>query len=245
MQRENDDLQSKYMIKNSDGIVSKKHLVKPIYADDVSKTIDSKISLIENEIKNGLDEIKKHKASVSFFGSARSIPGDKDYESARSLAGRIVNELGYSIITGGGPGIMEAANRGAHENNGSSVGFTIQLPSEQITNNFLTKHLDFHYFFTRKICLTFSAEAFVYFPGGFGTYDELFEILTLVQTEKIRKVPIILFNKEYWSNFITYIKEKMLEGKYIDEIDMGLFTVTDSIEEAIEIIKKVPIKMLP
>jgi uncharacterized protein (TIGR00730 family) len=137
---------------------------------------------------------------------------------------------------------MEAGNRGAHEAGGESLGLTIKLPMEQVTNPFLTEHLDFNYFFSRKVCMTFSAEAFVYFPGGFGTLDELFEILTLVQTGKIPKTPIILFGKKFWKNLDKFIKKNLLKSEKIDKVDLNLYTITDDINEVLEIIKNAPLR---
>ncbi len=137
---------------------------------------------------------------------------------------------------------MEAANRGAFEVDGNSFGFTIQLPKEQRTNPYLNKTINFDYFFTRKVSLTYAAEAYVYFPGGFGTLDELFEILTLVQTKKIVPVPIILFGSYFWNPLEKFITEFLVSKGKIDPRDMSLFTITDSIEEAVEIIKNAPIR---
>ncbi|MDD3003247.1 MAG: LOG family protein, partial [Candidatus Shapirobacteria bacterium] len=126
--------------------------------------------------------------------------------------------------------------------NGRSVGLTINLPMEQVTNPHLTDHLDFKYFFARKVCLSFSAEAYVYFPGGFGTLDELFEILTLVQTEKIAPVPIILFGKRYWKNLDKFIRKNLLKREMIDKTDVNLYTISEDIDEVIDIIKKAPVR---
>ena len=137
---------------------------------------------------------------------------------------------------------MEAANCGASEAEGKSVGLTIRLPKEQIKNGCMNDHMDFYYFFSRKVCLSYAAEAYVYFPGGFGTMDELFEILTLVQTKKIDKVPIILFGKEYWNGLDDFIKEHLLKSEKIEEIDTKLYTITDSMDEVVEIVKNAPIR---
>lgn len=208
----------------------------------LNESINRRLENINLEFKNGFDLIKEISKSVTFFGSARTLENEKEYQNAKTLAKRISTELGYAIITGGGPGIMEAANRGANEASGKSVGLTIKLPSEQVTNKFLNSHLDFEYFFVRKVLLSFSAEAYIYFPGGFGTLDELFEILTLVQTDKINKVPIILFGKKYWKDLDKFIKNNLLKKERIDADDMDLYTITDNMDEIIEIIRQAPIR---
>jgi len=220
---------------------TKNMCTEPLTLSELDEQIKKRINLIQEEFTAAFNIIKGCEKTVSFFGSARTIPSEKDYQNARALAGKIA-QLEYGVVTGGGPGIMEAANRGAHENDGLSVGFTIQLPSEQVTNPYTTTSLDFKYFFTRKVALTYAAEAYVYFPGGFGTMDELFEILTLVQTNKIEPVPIILFGSEYWNPLKKFIEECILQRGKIDPVDMNLFTITDSIDDALEIIKKAPIR---
>jgi uncharacterized protein (TIGR00730 family) len=137
---------------------------------------------------------------------------------------------------------MEAANRGAFEGKGKSLGLNIKLPNEQNSNKYLTEEVDFDYFFTRKVCLTFSAEAYIYFPGGFGTLDELFEILTLIQTGKIEKRPVILVGKDYWNNLDIFIKESLLITEKINEEDTELYTITDNEDEIIELIRNAPIR---
>jgi uncharacterized protein (TIGR00730 family) len=209
---------------------------------EIDNALNEKIETIEEEFKNGFNFIKKHPRSVTFFGSARTPEGDRDYVSARSLAKRISEELNYSVVTGGAIGIMEAANRGAFEAGGQSVGLNIELPHEQHKNEYLTDYMNFHYFFSRKVCLSYSAEAYVYFPGGFGTMDELFEIMTLVQTGKIAKVPIILIGSYFWNNLDKFIKENLLEHGKIDADDVDLYTITDNEDEALEIIKNAPIR---
>src|SRR5690606_36408416 len=164
--------------------------IDPVTIDELEEAIHNRISVIQKEFEDGFHFIKKHPKSVTFFGGARFDNTNPFYQQAVDLAKLLVKER-YTVVTGGGPGIMEAANRGAQEGGGHSLGLTIELPHEQVTNQYVTDHVGFNYFFTRKVCLTFSAEAFVYFPGGFGTLDEFFEILTLVQTKKIPKVPII------------------------------------------------------
>ena len=180
--------------------------------------------------------------SVTFFGSARLREGNPHYDMARRLAARIASELGYAVMTGGGPGIMEAGNRGAKEAGGDSVGLSIELPNEQGTNQYVTDVEEFHYFFSRKVSMTFSAEAYLYFAGGFGTLDEFFEILTLVQTKKIEPVPIILVGKDFWQGLIEYAQNTLLPAGTISESDLDLITVTDDEEEILSIIKNAPIR---
>ncbi|MFM2357286.1 MAG: hypothetical protein RJA61_23 [Candidatus Parcubacteria bacterium] len=222
---------------------NEKHLgLEPLSLSEVHNAIDTRIGAIQKEFKDGFEFLVDHPKSVTFFGSARLPTGDIYYEKARSIAAKIVHALGYSIVTGGGPGIMEAANKGGFEAKGKSLGLTIKLPKEQITNPFLTEEVKFHYFFSRKVCLSFSAEAYLFFPGGFGTLDELFEILTLVQTHKIEKVPVILVGTEYWKALDVFMREQMLAKEMIDKDDVALYHITEDENEIIEIIKNAPIK---
>jgi uncharacterized protein (TIGR00730 family) len=214
-----------------------------ITLEELNKEINERLNIIDEEFKAGFDVIKKYQKSVTVFGSARTLESESDYILARSLTKRIVEELpDYAVVTGGSLGIMEAANRGAHEGGGKSVGLNIKLPHEQSINEYLTDEMDFEYFFTRKVCLAFSAEAYIYFPGGFGTLDELFEMLTLIQTGKVEKRPVILVGKSYWNNLDKFIKENLLTGEKISEGDENLYKITDDEEEIIEIIKKAPIR---
>lgn len=191
------------------------------------------------EFVDGFQFLADLKKTVTFFGSARLNEGTKYYEVAREL-GKKLAKSGYGVITGGGPGIMEAGNRGATEGGGDSIGVNIQLPFEQRINEYVTKGHGFYYFFTRKVMLSFASQAYVYFPGGFGTLDELFEILTLVQTKKIYdKIPIILVGKDFWEDIHKWMSEKLLvQHKTIDADDLKLFTIVDSADEALAIIKK-------
>lgn len=213
----------------------------PLTLPDLESQIKNRIDTISDEFLAGFSLIKDTPKTVTFFGSARTLPTESDYQNAHKLATEIA-KLGYAIVTGGGPGIMEAANRGAFEVDGNSFGLTIQLPKEQTTNPYLNRSLNFEYFFTRKVSLTYAAEAYVYFPGGFGTLDELFEILTLVQTNKIERIPVILFGSYFWNPLESFIREFLIKNGKIDEKDMKLFIITDSIGEALEIIKSAPIR---
>ena len=175
---------------------------------------------------------------VSIFGSARTKPTSTFYKNATKMAYRFVEE-GYGVITGGGLGIMEAANKGAQKAGGRSVGLNIELPKEQGHNKYIDadKLIEFHYFFVRKVALVKYAQAFVFFPGGFGTMDEVFEVLTLVQTKKSDRIPLVFFGKRYWKGLIKWIETTMLNGNNnINKEDMELFIITDDIEEGIEYI---------
>ena len=198
---------------------------------------------INNEIIKGLDFVREHPKSVTFFGSAKFKEDHPYYKKAQSIAKRVVEELGHAVLSGGGPGIMEGANKGASLGGGHSLGMTIELPTEQRINPYVTESIEFYYFFTRKLSLTFSAEAYLYFPGGYGTLDEFFEILTLVQTGKIEKMPIILVGEDYWRPIEKLLKEHLLEKfKTIEDDDLDLFTITDDEDQIIEIIKNAPLR---
>jgi hypothetical protein len=214
----------------------------PLSIEEMHEAARRRITQIRKEFIEGFRFLEKYPASVTFFGSTRFKEGDVYYEQARSLGKRIGEELKYAITTGGGPGIMEAANRGGQEAGAPSLGLNIKLPHEQVLNPYASDSVSFYYFFSRKVCLSFSAEAYIFFPGGFGTMDELFEILTLVQTHKIQKVPIILVGKDYWSVFNTFIKEELLSRATIDEEDQALYTITDDEEAIVEMIRQAPIR---
>jgi uncharacterized protein (TIGR00730 family) len=185
---------------------------------------------IQGEFVHGINALASVGAAVAVFGSARIAESHPLYTAARQL-GRLLAEAGFAVITGGGPGIMEAANRGAHEAGGLSIGCNIELPFEQETNPYLDLAVNFRYFFVRKTMFVKYSESFVIFPGGFGTLDELFEALTLVQTHKIRRFPIILYDSGYWKGLLDWIVETQLEQKTISPEDLNLLIVTDSLEE--------------
>lgn len=194
---------------------------------------------IMSEFVEGFEKLPKVGPCVSIFGSARTAKTNKYYSQAEELAAKLCKE-GFGIITGGGPGIMEAANKGAQSVNGKSVGLNIELPHEQKPNEYIDidKSFDYRFFFVRKVMFVKYAQAFVLFPGGFGTLDELFEVLTLHQTQKIDKVPIILFGSEYWSGLKEWIKNQLEEEKYISLGDNEILQVTDSTSEVIDIINR-------
>lgn len=190
------------------------------------------------EFVDGFEILKKYGLAATFFGSVRLTVGDRYYEEATELAARL-SKIGYTIITGGAAGIMEAANKGGHQAGGASVGLNIRLSDSQAYNGYLTESFMFDHFFVRKVMLTFASRVYLYFPGGYGTLDEFFEIITLVQTQKIQRVPIVLFGKEYWDPIVALLKDHIL-GKYqaIDPTDLDLFVVVDSVDEAMAYIEK-------
>ncbi|HEU0081031.1 MAG TPA: TIGR00730 family Rossman fold protein [Candidatus Paceibacterota bacterium] len=197
-----------------------------------------RLATIQSEFRHTFKFLKSYPRSISFFGSSRFGETDPNYIRCRALAKRIVEETGYAVVTGGGPGIMEAANRGAYEAGGKSVGMNILLPHEQKMNEYLTAHIRFYYFFIRKVALSFSAEAYIFFPGGFGTLDEFFEIVTLVQTRKIPKVPIVCVGKEYWGKVSAFVADLRDQYKTISPGDEKVFHVIDSDDEVIQIVKE-------
>lgn len=218
----------------------------PHTVDDIIASLGNKeqkrISVILKEFIDGFTFIKKYPKSVTFFGSARFPEGNVHYEKARQIGRLVAEKLGYTIVTGGGPGIMEGANRGAVEAKGQSVGLLIQLPEEQVANPYVVDAMSFEYFFIRKTVLSFAAEAYLFFPGGFGTLDELFEILTLIQTRKIAPIPVILVGRDYWLTVDSMIKDAMLnKHATIDERDTRLYRITDDENEILEIIRRAPL----
>lgn len=190
---------------------------------------------IQAEFVEGFGALAELGPAVSVFGSARTSKSDPMYEAAVEL-GRRLAEAGYATITGGGPGIMEAANKGAAEAGGVSVGLGIELPFEDSLNKWVSLGINFRYFFVRKVMFLKYAQGFVVMPGGFGTLDELFESLTLVQTRKMTRFPIVLFGSAYWSGLVDWLKGRMLADGYISEADLGLIHVVDDVDRAVEII---------
>lgn len=196
-----------------------------------------RIFRIMSEFVEGYDFLSKVTTDITFFGSARLKPGSEYYMLAEELASELAKE-GFSIITGGGPGIMEAANKGAFESGGESIGLNIQLPFEQRINDYVHHGMGFHFFFTRKVMLTSPSQAFVAFPGGFGTMDEIFEVMTLVQTHKMQPVPVVLFGKDFWSPLEEFMRTQMLEHyKTINAEDLELFQIVDTVEEAMDVVR--------
>ena len=196
-----------------------------------------RVERMAGELRDGFAALSGLRPAVSVFGSARTLPGDPQYEAARQVARRL-GEEGYAVITGGGPGIMEAANRGAADAGAPSVGLGIDLPHEQGLNEWVDLPLEFHYFFTRKVMFVRYASAFVVFPGGFGTFDELFEAATLRQTGKIRWFPIVLFGSSYWDGLVRWLRDPVnAEGK-ISDLDWQMLEVTDDPEHVVGLMRE-------
>ncbi len=216
--------------------------IEPLTKEEIHKTARERVDFISKEFTAGFNFLENYPKLVTIFGGEKFKETDPEYIKARSLGGRIVNELGYSVMTGGGPGIMEAANRGAFEAGGESLGLTIELPQRQIQNLYLTRNLNFHYFFSRKVCLAFSAEAYVFFPGGFGTFDEFFELVTLIQTGKIEKIPMIMVGSDFWNSLYEFMKKELLGRETIDPSDLDLFKITDDEDEIINVIRNAPVR---
>ena len=191
---------------------------------------------IQSEFVKGFDELAEIGPAVSVFGSARVGPRHRDYRAARRL-GAALADAGLGVITGGGPGIMEAANRGAAEAGGISVGCNIELPYEQSLNSYANIRIEFRYFFVRKTMFVKYAEGFVIFPGGFGTLDELFEAVTLVQTGKIKRFPVVLYRAEYWAGLLGWLRKEMVSGGMVAAAELDLMTVTDDIDEIVQVIR--------
>lgn len=205
--------------------------------------MSERLKRIVEEFEVGFDLIKKYPKSVSIFGSARFSNDNPYYQKAKRIAGRISSELEYAVITGGGPGIMAGANEGAFQAGGKSVGLNIELPHEQFINNYVNSKLEFHYFFSRKMMLSFAAEAYLFFPGGFGTMDEFFEIVTLIQERKMSDVPVICVGSDYWSGLDAFIKDCLRDRyKTIAPEDPTIYRITDDEDEVIEIIREAPIR---
>ncbi len=199
---------------------------------------ETKLCMIQEEFREGLDTVKDMGPSVTFYGSARLKPDHPEYQRAYNLAKRIASELKYIIISGGGGGIMEAANKGAKEGGVESVGFTIRLPHEQSTNPYVTKELPFHFFFARQVSMQYSTEACIFCAGGTGTMYEFFEMLTHLQTGKIGTLPVILYGVEFWTPIKKLLQEVFVE-KYqtISASDLERFIITDNEDQVIEIVK--------
>ncbi len=189
------------------------------------------------ELVDGFEALSDIYPAVSIFGSARVRPGDEPYERTVIIARKLA-ENGFNVITGGGPGIMEAGNKGAREGGASSIGLNIMLPLEQEPNPFSNVKLDFQYFFVRKVMFVKYAQAYIGMPGGLGTLDEIFEALTLIQTRRIKPFPVILVGRDYWGALVDWIKGTLLEQHYISDTDMDLFSVMDDPDEVVRTIKR-------
>lgn len=209
------------------------------HRDAIVKLIDreteERVDRIEKELTDGFDLINEYHYTVTVFGSARTIETEPSYQLARALTGKLAAE-GFTIVTGGGGGIMEAANRGAFEVGGKSVGLNISLPHEQRLNPYVTESMPFRYFFARKVMLVYAASALVVFPGGFGTLDELFEVVTLVQTGKMPSLPIILVGSDFWGPLDTFVREQLLVRELVSPGDEALYYISDDTDEITQIV---------
>lgn len=212
------------------------HLLESTRADFIH-TDTWRALRIQSEFVRGFDELAEIGPAVSVFGSARVKSRHRDYQAARRL-GSALADAGLGVITGGGPGIMEAANRGASEAGGISVGCNIELPYEQSLNSYANISIEFRYFFVRKTMFVKYAEGFVIFPGGFGTLDELFEAITLVQTGKIKRFPVVLYRSEYWAGMLDWLRREAVAGGMITAEELDLLVVTDDVDEVVTVIRE-------
>jgi uncharacterized protein (TIGR00730 family) len=210
---------------------------KQYLVDALSMDESWRIFRIMAEFVEGIEALSELKQAVTIFGSARTRPGDVYYDKTEYLAKKLVDN-GFSVITGGGPGIMEAANKGASEAGGQSVGLNIRLPYEQKPNPFANIVLEYKYFFIRKVMFVKYAVAYVILPGGFGTMDELFEALTLIQTKRIKPFPVVLMGSDYWKGLVDWLRDTMLQHDNIDESDLDIIWITDDPDDAVRHIKK-------
>ena len=205
--------------------------------DDFTTQDPWRIFRIMSEFVEGFEELAKIGPAVTVFGSARTKTSDKYYKLAEEAAFLLAKD-GYAIITGAGPGIMEAANKGAKKAGSTSIGLNIQVPVAQKPNRFITKLIEFRYFFCRKVMFLKYANASVIFPGGFGTMDEFFETITLIQTQRMEKLPVVLVGSEYWKGLIDWIKKSMVNANRVSEEDLDIFSIVDEPEEVVRAIKK-------
>src|SRR6266699_4109087 len=219
------------------GTTQDEQLLESPRPDEFTHTDTWRVFRIMGEFVEGCDELATLTRGISIFGSARTRTADPDYQAARETAALLARG-GFAVITGGGPGIMEAANRGAFEAGGLSIGCNIELPFEQSSNPYLTRGLKFKYFFVRKMMFVKYSLGFIIFPGGFGTLDELFEALTLIQTKKISNFPVVLFGTAYWQGLLDWIRDYAMKQGKVSETDLHLLHVTDSPAEVVEIIIK-------
>lgn len=227
----NDDYRS------SPGSTQDERLLETPRADEFLHTDTWRVFRIMGEFVQGFEDLASITHGVSIFGSARTLSNDPFYKAAEETAAQLVR-AGFAVITGGGPGIMEAANKGAFEAGGTSVGCNIELPHEQKSNDYLTLSLKFKYFFVRKMMFVKYSDAFIIFPGGFGTLDELFEALTLIQTRKIHNFPVVLYGAEYWQGMLDWLKGPMLKERKIVEEDFRRLHVTDSPADVVKIVSE-------
>jgi len=205
--------------------------------EHIQQPYSVRVSRILNEFIAGFKFLKKYNKTVTFFGSSRAKPKTKYYQEAFNLA-YMLSKKGYTVVTGGGSGVMEAANKGAFMAGGKSVGINIELPKGEKRNKYVQDAICFRYFFTRKVMLTFASQAYIFLPGGFGTLDEFFEIVTLIQTKKVKKIPVILVHRDYWEPLLGWIDKTLYQDKKaISKKDMNVYRLVDSVEEASKILK--------
>ncbi len=205
--------------------------------NDLAKEESWRMFRIMGEMVEGFDTLSGIEPAVTIYGSARTSPEDETYKRTEAIARRL-GEMGFAIITGGGPGVMEAANKGAREAGVESIGLNIDLPEEQSFNKYSTRVITFHHFFVRKVMLVKYATAFVIMPGGLGTLDELTEVLTLIQTKKIRPFPVILFDSSYWKGFLDWLRDCTLSRGCIDACDLELLRVCDEVDEVTDLVQE-------
>ncbi len=236
------------MINNIFGLSKKKKTKTKNESRVVNELLDPKgqdgavqswrVFRIMSEFVEGFELLRNHDLAATFWGSARLEPTDHYYKEAEELSSKLAKK-GFTIISGGGPGIMEASNVGAFKVGGKSIGLNIKLPFEQKLNPYTTESLSFDFFFSRKVMLTFASEVYVYFPGGFGTLDEFFEIITLIQTKKIERIPVVLYGKGYWEPLLKWFEKDLIKKyKTIDKEDMELFQLVDNVDDAYKYIMK-------
>jgi len=205
--------------------------------NELAKEESWRMFRIMGELVEGFDKLSGIEPAVTIYGSARVSPDDEQYAKTEEIARRL-GEIGFSIITGGGPGLMEAANKGALEAGVKSVGVNIELPEEQVSNTYASLSITFSHFFVRKVMLVKYATAFIIMPGGLGTLDELTEVLTLMQTHKIKPFPVVLFNSDYWEGFLEWLRTSTLAKNFISEEDLNLLRVCDNTDEVIETVQR-------
>jgi len=210
---------------------------KQYIVDDLTLNDSWRMFQIMAEFVKGFEVMPEAYPAVSIFGSSRTDTKTKTYKDTVKVA-RLLVENGFNVISGGGPGVMEAANRGAAEAKGKSVGLHIELPSEQKPNEYANLRLDFRYFFIRKVMFVKYSVAYIIMPGGFGTLDELFEALTLIQTKRIRYFPVVLIDSDFWNGLLSWVKETLIKERTISKIDFDIFNVVDTPEDAVRIIKR-------
>jgi uncharacterized protein (TIGR00730 family) len=210
---------------------------KQYLLDEMELSESWRLFKIIGEFVDGVEAMHDLGPAVSIFGSARIKPDHPYYQKTQEIAGMLADN-GFAVITGGGGGVMEAANKGAAEKNGKSVGMNIILPMEQTPNPYANIRLQFHYFFVRKVMFVKYAFAYIIMPGGFGTLDELFEAVTLIQTHRIKPLPVILFGTRYWSGLIDWIKARLIDEKMISQVDLDILHITDDMDEVLRIVQQ-------